>query len=64
MLPSLGSFLVSASCSSSLNTDIPGYDTGVISGTLVVIGSDLGHALEDVEKVIVTKHSSLADVRN
>jgi len=30
---------------------IAGYDTGVISGTLVVIGSDLGRPLGDIEKV-------------
>ena len=32
-----------------------GYDTGVISGVLVVIGKDLnGHALSDSEKELIT----------
>lgn len=40
-----------------------GYDTGVISGTLVVIGEDLGHSLSDVEKVCLFTRPSM-DLRD
>jgi hypothetical protein len=43
--------------------NLSGYDTGVISGTLVVIGSDLGRPLGDIEKVCMIIRWTDADNR-
>jgi SP family myo-inositol transporter-like MFS transporter 13 len=40
-------------------TSLPGYDTGVISGTLVVIGRDLGSPLSDWQKELITSATTL-----
>ncbi|EEB08440.1 MFS myo-inositol transporter [Schizosaccharomyces japonicus yFS275] len=37
-----------------------GYDTGVISGALVLFGTDLGHTLSDLEKELITAATALA----
>jgi SP family myo-inositol transporter-like MFS transporter 13 len=36
-----------------------GYDTGVISSTLVSIGEDLGHPLSTLDKSLITSYTSL-----
>ncbi|WOO84565.1 Myo-inositol transporter 1 [Vanrija pseudolonga] len=46
-------------CAASLSGLLFGYDTGVISGTLVSIRHDLGHALSTREKELVTSATTL-----
>jgi MFS transporter, SP family, solute carrier family 2 (myo-inositol transporter), member 13 len=39
---------------------LTGYDTGIISGTLVTIGTDLGnHLLTDIQKELITSATTL-----
>jgi SP family myo-inositol transporter-like MFS transporter 13 len=40
-------------------TSLTGYDTGVISGTLVIIGRDLGSPLSDWQKELITSATTL-----
>lgn len=51
---SLTPYVVSLTLCASLSGLLFGYDTGVISGTLVAIRSDLGHALSISEKSAIT----------
>lgn len=52
-------YVVSLTLSASLSGLLFGYDTGVISGTLVAIRSDLGHALSISEKSAITAATTL-----
>lgn len=56
---SLTPYVISLTLSASLSGLLFGYDTGVISGTLVAIRSDLGHALSISEKSAITAATTL-----
>ncbi|KAK4687878.1 MFS transporter, SP family, solute carrier family 2 (myo-inositol transporter), member 13, partial [Tremellales sp. Uapishka_1] len=46
-------------CSAAISGLLFGYDTGVISGTLVIVGSDLGTTLSDWRKEMITSATTL-----
>lgn len=56
---SLTPYVISLTLSASLSGLLFGYDTGVISGTLVAIRSDLGHTLSISEKSVITAATTL-----
>ncbi len=43
-----------------MNSECAGYDTGIVSGTLVTIGTDLGNRfLTDFQKELITSATTL-----
>ncbi|KAL8831787.1 MAG: hypothetical protein Q9170_005144 [Blastenia crenularia] len=52
-------FIWALSCSAGISGILFGYDTGVISSTLVSIGSDLSHPLSTLDKSLITSSTSL-----
>jgi hypothetical protein len=53
-----GRFIWLICAAASIGGLLFGYDTGVISGVLVVLGNDLGHELSASEKELITSLTS------
>ncbi|KAL8694759.1 MAG: hypothetical protein Q9218_000685 [Villophora microphyllina] len=56
---SLSAFIWALSFAAGISGLLFGYDTGVISSTLVSIGSDLSHPLSTLDKGLITSSTSL-----
>ena len=52
-------FIWALTCAAGISGLLFGYDTGVISSTLVSIGKDLGHPLTNLDKGLITSSTSL-----
>ena len=55
-----GAFIWSLTLAAGLSGLLFGYDTGVISSTLVSIGNDMGHPLTTFDKSLITSCTSLS----
>ncbi|KAI5805981.1 general substrate transporter [Geopyxis carbonaria] len=56
--PEISRFTWLVTCAAAIGGLLFGYDTGIMSGALVVIGSDLGHPLSDKERELITSITS------